>query len=88
MHAVIVNVAIANPDSAIKDLNEQVVPRVKGAPGFVAGYWVSLPGGKGSSIAVFDSESAAQAVAGAVEPTPESAVTIESVTVGEVIASA
>jgi hypothetical protein len=37
MHAVVVKVTISQPDPA--RLREEVVPRVKQMPGFVAGYW-------------------------------------------------
>jgi hypothetical protein len=64
------------------------VPRVSAAPGFVAGYWVALPQDKGASIAVFDSEAAAQALVDQMAAGPAMAVTIDSVEVGEVIAQA
>jgi hypothetical protein len=87
MHAVFVNVAVHDRDAAVKELQEQVVPTVSSAPGFVAGYWVALPEGKGRGTIVFDSESAARAAAAQVGAARE-AVTIESVVVGEVVASA
>jgi hypothetical protein len=59
-----------------------------GAPGFVAGYWVALSAEKGLSIVVLDSDASAQAVAANVTPPPGSAVTLESVAVGEVIGHA
>jgi hypothetical protein len=39
MHAVVVRVTLNDPDAATVALNEQVVPQVSKAPGFVAGYW-------------------------------------------------
>jgi hypothetical protein len=39
MHACVVDVEIHDPDAARRGL-EQIVPAVKQAPGFVAGYWV------------------------------------------------
>ena len=43
MHAVLVNVTLShNPDTAV--LREQVVPRVKELPVFVAGYWTRSGG--------------------------------------------
>jgi hypothetical protein len=88
MHAVVVNVTIADRDAAVAELGDQVVPMASGAPGFVAGYWVALSDGKGMSVVVLDSEASAQAAAGQVAPRPGSAVTIESVEVGEVVAHA
>ena len=67
MHAVVVSVTVHDRDAAISELHEQVVPTVSGAPGFVAGYWIALPNGKGRGTIVFDSEGAAQAAAGQVQ---------------------
>lgn len=87
VHAVVVNVTIHDPEAAQGALRERVVPMVSGAPGFVAGYWMSRGEGKGQSFAVFESEEAARAVAGQVQ-SPGEFVTIESVDVEEVVASA
>jgi hypothetical protein len=87
MHAVVVSVTVHDRDAAISELQEQVVPTVSGAPGFVAGYWIALPNGQGRGTIVFDSEGAAQAAAGQVQ-TPRAAVAIDSVEVGEVVANA
>jgi hypothetical protein len=84
----IVKVKIADRTAAETALREQVVPGVSGAPGFIAGYWLNISGDKGMGISVFESEEAAQAVAGQDQPPPSSAVTIDSIEVGEVIASA
>jgi hypothetical protein len=87
MHAVVVRVTVNERDAAADALRERVVPRVTQAEGFVAGYWLAMPGGQGLSIAVFDSQDAAQAM---VENAPQTSdfVTVESVEVGEVVASA
>jgi hypothetical protein len=87
MHAVVVSVTVHDRDAAISELQEQVVPTVSGAPGFVAGYWIALPNGQGRGTIVFDGEGAAQAAAGQVQ-TARAAVTIDSVEVGEVVANA
>jgi hypothetical protein len=87
MHAVVFKVTIKDQPAAQAELGE-LVPRVSAAPGFIAGYWIALPQGKGTSIAVFDSEASAQAqVAQAREASP-TAVTVDSIEVGEVIAHA
>jgi len=44
MHAVVVSVTINDFEEALPDLRERVVPQVKQAPGFAAGYWVALGG--------------------------------------------
>ncbi len=87
MHAVVVEVTINDPQAATAQLRDQVVPQVSQAPGFVAGYWVRLPGGTGRSIVVFDSEENAQVAAERARGMGEF-VTFNSVEVGEVVASA
>jgi hypothetical protein len=86
MHAVVVTVDIQDPDAARQGL-EQVVPSVSQAPGFVAGYWIRLDDGHGTSIAVFENEEQARA---SVPPEGASApgVTMTGITVGEVLAHA
>jgi hypothetical protein len=88
MHAVVVRVNLSDDDSAsLEELREQVVPRVSQAPGFVAGYWVRLDGEKqGTSVIAFDSEDNARSAADRFEP-PEG-VSLESIDVGEVVATA
>jgi hypothetical protein len=88
MHAVMVSVTINDPEAATANLRNEIVPRVKQAPGFVAGYWVGLEGGKGRGTMVFESEEAARAVAEQVQQQPGEAATIDSVDVGEVVESA
>jgi hypothetical protein len=87
MHAVVVKVTVNERDAALDALRERVVPRVVRERGFMAAYWLAMPGGHGLSIAVFDSEDAARTAA---ENTPLTSdfVTRESVEVGEVVASA
>lgn len=76
-------------EKATTFLRHEIVPRVKQAPGFVAGYWVRLEGGdKGRGTIVFESEDAARAVAGQITQDPGQAVTLDSVDVGEVVESA
>jgi heme-degrading monooxygenase HmoA len=58
MHAVVVNVTVAEPGAAVAALNEQVVPQVAQAPGFVAGYWTRKDK-HGLSMSIWDSEDAA-----------------------------
>jgi hypothetical protein len=90
MHAVVTRVSVKDAPVATEFLRETVVPRVSQAPGFVAGYWVRLDGDEGNSTIVFESEEAARAAAeqirGAVGSNP--GVTLNDVTVGEVVANA
>ena len=87
MHAVVLSVTINDPDAATAAPRDQVVPQVAGAPGFVAGYWVGLDGGRGTSVVVFESEDAARSAAAQAQP-PGGFVTFDSVDVGEVVANA
>jgi hypothetical protein len=87
VHAVVVRANITDRQAATNALHEQVVPRISQAPGFVVGYWVALGEGKGASVAVFESEDAARAVAAQIQP-PGDFVTFESIDVGEVVANA
>ena len=90
MYAVVVNVSIAPGQfpAARKALNEQVVPRVKQAPGFVKGYWtVGDDSSQGTSMAVFRTKQDADNAVTMVRNTPPPAgVSLNSAEVREVIA--
>jgi hypothetical protein len=89
MHAVFSTVTVNDEDAGTAQLRDQVVPRVSSAPGFIAGYWVRLQGNKGVSIVVFESEDAAQTMVNMVREAPgDDSVTIDTMEVGEVRASA
>jgi hypothetical protein len=91
MHAVVTRVSVSEGEPATKHLREEIVPRVKEAPGLVAAYWVRLEGGdEGTSVIVLESEDAARGVADQIRSGVESnpGVTLDSVTVGEVVANA
>lgn len=89
MHAVVVKVSISDAAGSVKELRETVVPRVAGAPGFVAGYWTrSDDGTNGKSMLVFESEDAAKAAAERIAANVPAGVTFESAEVREVVASA
>jgi hypothetical protein len=89
MHAVITSVTIEDEAAAEVYLREQVVPRAKEAPGFVAGYWVRSQG-EGRGVIVFESEDAARGTADRISESigGNPGATLNSVTVGEVVASA
>ena len=71
MHAVLVSVTINDGEAATKYLRGEIVPRVKQAPGFVAGYWVRVENGdQGRGTIVFESEDAARAAASTSSKTP------------------
>jgi|HubBroStandDraft_5_1064220.scaffolds.fasta_scaffold1464435_1 hypothetical protein len=84
MWAVVVEVDIRDVSEATKELKEQVVPMVREAPGFVAGYWIRLDDNHGTSFVVFESEGQARAGAPS-EGMDSPGVTMTSVKIGEVI---
>ena len=85
MHAVVTTVTVRDRERAAQALKE-MVPRVSQARGFVAGYWLSMPDGKGLSVVVFDTQDAARTVAEQIGP--GEFVNFESIEVAEVAASA
>lgn len=89
MYAVLVNVKIApgRYDEALAALRDQIVPMVKGAPGFVRGTWFGNEQ-SGNSLVVFDSEESARAMSAQVTSGPDDPVSIEDVQVYEVHAEA
>lgn len=88
MYAVVVRVSIGDRERAEQGLREQVIPRVRQAPGFVAGYWTrSESGNDGLSMIILESEDAARQAAERVQSDGGLAetVTLESVEVREVV---
>ena len=91
MHAVVTKVSVSDGEPATKHLREQIVPRVKEAPGLVAAYWVRLEGGdEGNSVIVFESEDQARGAADQIREgvSNNPGVTLNDVSVGEVVANA
>lgn len=89
MHAVVVRVAINNVEAAREVLTNQVVPGVSAAPGFQTGHWTwGADQSDGVSLVVFDSEENARAAADRVSQMITEDVSLQSVEVREVIASA
>jgi hypothetical protein len=86
MYAQIVVADFTDVEVAIKGL-DQLVPSVKAAPGFVAGYWAKIDDAHGTSMAVFDTEEHARAAAPPAGAGMEG-VTIRTVEIGEVMGSA
>jgi heme-degrading monooxygenase HmoA len=87
MHAVVVNVTINDEEGSATALREQVAPRVSQTPGFVAGYW-TRKGNGGLSMTVWESEDAANTASEMVKSVAPEGVTVDSVEVREVVASA
>jgi len=90
MYAVVVRVKINDAEKAQQGLENDVVPRVSGSPGFRAAYWTrsNEGGANGLSMLIFDSEENARAVADRIPEGLPDAVTLDSVEVREVAASA
>jgi hypothetical protein len=86
MHAHVINVEFTDADAAIKGLDD-LIPTVKAAPGFVAGYWLRTDDSHGTSFAVFDTEDQARATLPPVGAEMDG-VRIASVDIGQVMGSA
>jgi hypothetical protein len=92
MHAVVVRVTINDFETARPILENEVVPRIKAAPGFIAGYWTrSEDGGNGLGVTVFDSEDSARQASEMVRAAasdPNGGVSLQDIEIREVVASA
>jgi uncharacterized protein YdiU (UPF0061 family) len=94
MHAVLTEVdTTGQPDAqaGLAALQEQIVPAARQTPGFQAGYWLRpLADGKGTSLAVYDTEENARAATQAlgVGSSPMPGVTVVRSEVRAVAASA
>jgi heme-degrading monooxygenase HmoA len=89
VHAVVATVSIQSgrEDESIEFLKADVLPRVKQAPGVIAGYWLAPEAGKGFAFTVFETEEAAQAGLEMAQKSPRpDYVTFDSIEVREVIA--
>jgi hypothetical protein len=87
MHAVVLNVTVHDRTVGERAVREQVAPQVSQARGFLAGYWLAMPGGKGLAVVVFDSQDAARTMAENAQP-PGDYVTFDRLEVAEVVAHA
>ena len=87
MHAVVARSTLHDFEQARKFLREQGIPRISQAPGFVTAHWVRLDENTGTSMLVFESEDAAKAAAEQLKANPPggSAITIDSIEIGEVV---
>jgi hypothetical protein len=62
MHAALMTLTI-DPDQAPEAadaLTRDILPKIRSAPGFVAGYWLEPDEGRGFSFLVFESEEQAR----------------------------
>ena len=72
------------------EVGDAFTARVRQVPGFVTAHWIRLGDNSGTSMLIFESEEAAQAGAEQLRanPPPSSAVTIDSVEMGDVVEQA
>jgi hypothetical protein len=90
MHAALVKLTI-NADeapAAAAALTDEILPTVRSAPGFVAGYWLEALDGEGFSFVVFDTEQQARRSAPPASDWAAPGVTITDVDFRRVAASA
>ncbi len=88
MHAMVFRITIHDRPVADKLLQEQFVPTMSQASGFVAGYWVQTGENGGTSVIVFDSEEAVRRVADNAPRVQTDAFSVDSLEIGEVVAHA
>jgi hypothetical protein len=90
MHAALVTLTIA-PDqapAAANALTHDILPAIRSAPGFVAGYWLEPVDGHGFSFVVFETEEQARRSAPPASNWAAPGVTINDVDFRRVAASA
>jgi hypothetical protein len=65
LHAALVRLTV-DPDkapAAAEALTSDILPRVRSASGFIAGYWLEPEDGRGVSVVLFETEEQARAAA-------------------------
>lgn len=87
MHATVAHVNIRDRAEAKRGLDEEILPMIKDAPGFVGAYFVALDDTHGVTIQVFDTEEQARTLAPA-EGAKGPGVTVNTLQFGEVIGAA
>jgi hypothetical protein len=90
VHAALVTLTIDQDEApaAASALVNDILPAVRSAPGFVAGYWLEPAGGQGFSMVLFDTEEQARESAPPVSDWAAPGVTINGVEVRRVAANA
>jgi hypothetical protein len=90
MHALVVHVSLeaGHDEEGRTELETNVVPMVKQAPGVVAGYWTQSPDGNhGYSMVLFESEENARAASDMAQTGPRpDFVSFDKIEVCEVVA--
>ena len=90
MYANVVSVTIHDDDAAQQELQERIVPMVKGSEGFLRGIWLrNRETGKGLGVVVFDTREHAEVMAAQVPPgSPDDPVSRERLGIYEIVAEA
>jgi len=65
LHAALVRLTVDpdNAPAAAEALTSDILPRIRSASGFVAGYWLEPADGRGFSVVLFETEEQARAAA-------------------------
>lgn len=81
MYAALVSLTIDPPQApaAARALMNGILPRVRSAAGFVAGYWLEPADGQGLSIVLFETEEQARAATPPVSSWTAPGITITAV---------
>jgi hypothetical protein len=89
VHAAVVTLTIDPHQAAAAAtvLTNDILPALRAAPGFVAGYWLDPSDGQGFSMVVFESEEQARQSVPPVSTWAAPGVTIDSVVFRRVAAS-
>ena len=87
MHAIVIHANITDLSEAKRGLAEEVLPMMKGAPGFLGAYFIAVDDSHGVSIEIFETDEQARAFAPP-EGTEGPGVTVAGIQFGAVIGSA
>jgi hypothetical protein len=87
MHAIVIHANITDLAEAKRGLEEEIIPMMKGFPGFLGAYFVAVDDSHGVSIELFENEEQARTAAPP-EGTGAPGVTLVTLQFGEVIGSA
>ncbi|HLX88758.1 MAG TPA: hypothetical protein VKR22_09945 [Acidimicrobiales bacterium] len=88
MHATVVHVQIHDQAEAKRALDQEFIPMLRGAPGFVGAYFVAVDDTHGVSIQVFETAEQAKAAAPPETGPGMGGVKLDTVELGEVIGAA
>jgi hypothetical protein len=82
-----VSIGSGHDDEAVQQLHNEVLPRVKQAPGLVAGYWTKPDAGHATAFIIFESEQAANVAREMAMNSPQPDwITFDSIEIREIVA--